>query len=85
MTKRLSWLTRIEQAEKRGRFTAVEQHELAAAWNRCAVGERHHWPKNEEFALTIEEDDLGMHFLDAVRINDFPAARRFYEEIMAQP
>ena len=82
MTKRLSWLTRIERAEKRGKFLPIELG-LASMWRTCAIGEQHGYPW--ACALTDDEERLGVAFCRAVETDDLTKARTIYEEIKALP
>ncbi len=84
MTKRLSWAVRLEQAEKRGKFTQKDK-ELAGNFMTCAVAERHSYPKNW-YDKTDEEYGLGLDFTSAVSEGgDIPEAKRIYQLIQELP
>ena len=87
MSKRLSWATRIERAEKRGRFTETDR-KYAIDWSSCAIGERHDWvtnfkPSQQDF--TRHESDLGIAFEIAIHRQDIAKAKRIHAEIQALP
>lgn len=89
MSKRLSWAIRIEQAEKRGRFTTVDIR-LAESFLTCAIGERHNgrFPTLDAYQSNHplnREYILGMHFFTEVKNQSLTEARRLYEEIQALP
>lgn len=89
MTKRLSWAVRLERAEKRGKFTQQEI-DLAGDWTKCAVGERHNFPKESAYAddflyESTQEGRLGIEFMYAVQNGNIPKAKRIYAGIQALP
>ena len=87
MAKRLSWATRLERAEKRGRFNAYEMDLAFRSWHTCAIGEKHGWHVDWENISDIPplELSLGTQFSQAVQRQDIAEAKRIYSEIVALP
>ena len=81
MAERLSWATRLERAEKRGRFFDTEK-DLADRWTTCAIGERNDWTWAHR---THEETNLGVQFRDAIVTDNIAEAKLIYQEIVALP
>jgi hypothetical protein len=88
MARVKSWTERLAVAEKRGYFTKRERV-FASQWNRCAVGEKHDYPRVEEGAwansMTRAEMELGLSFLNAVEGNFIEDAKKLYLAIQALP
>jgi hypothetical protein len=86
----VSWAVLLERAEKRGHFTGRER-DWACQWTSCAIGEKHGFPRKEEYVDDIpwerweKEQDLGIEFMYAVRSDHLGDARRIFNEIQALP
>lgn len=85
---RKSWAKRLEEAEKRGMFTAAETG-YASQWTQCAIGEKHNWPTEHQFGFGPErgtpEKQLGVQFMFAIMENNIPLAKSIYQQIQELP